>query len=311
MGVKAKLSIREASGAVSLVILILFIQTIIFITQPKAIQEQETLCRDSLAYAGQNNLYLERDSLYRKSGSINEQNKKSSVGKLETAKFKFDPNTISIEKLVELGLTHKQAGVILRYREKGGLFKSKEDLKKIYVLPDGFYDKVKDSIVIENSKSIKRYDYTASVIEPLSEGNKNHEANKEEFLIELNQADSTSLLKLPGIGPYYAGKIIAFRENVGGLISASQLLEIKGIDSTRFFMFAHMVFADTLKIAKKELSKVTINDLSNNPYIGSYTARSIVRFREVTGKESITLSMLVLNKVIAPELMKILKYYFN
>lgn len=310
MGEKTKLSIREASGAISLVILILFVQTIIFVIQPEAVKEQIVVKADSLIYTKPSSEFIANKQKKEKTGQL------VKTGQLEKAKFKFDPNSATLEKFVELGLTKKQAAVIIKYREKGGVFRTKEDLQKIYVLPDGFYNKVKDSIfidnskIIENSKNTENSKYTAKSKDTVGvkELNKERLAN---LSIELNEADSVCLLKLPGIGPYYAGKIIEYRKQSGGLISANQLMEIKGIDSARYLMFAHMVFADTLKIIKKDLNEATINELSSNPYIGSYVARSIVRFREVAGKEGITLATLVFNKIIAPELLKKLNHYFN
>jgi len=309
MGVKMKLSKREASGAVSLVILILFVQTVIFIVQPQAVKEQ---------IAVKEHTTVIMDSLITKERGIG-SNSGASREKI-VAKFKFDPNSVALEELVELGLTQKQAAVIIKYREKGGVFKTKEDLKKIYVLPNGFYDQVKDSIFIgslkniENSKAnenSKRDHEKLMIGKSNSTRKNNYSVNQKVLSIELNEADSVTLLNLPGIGPYYANKIIEYRNKAGGFICAEQLMDIKGIDSSRFALFSHNVFADTLKIAKKDLNKATMNELSSNPYVGLYLARSIIRFREIAGKESITLAILVLNKIVAPEMIKSLKHYFN
>lgn len=48
--------------------------------------------------------------------------------------FYFDPNTISVNDWVRLGVSEKTASTILKYREKGGRFSSPEDLFKIYTL---------------------------------------------------------------------------------------------------------------------------------------------------------------------------------
>ncbi len=307
MDVKKRLSMREASGAVSLVILILFVQTVIFIVQPEAVKEQAAIqeqvaIEEQTTIKEENSRSINKGSIERGSTYVspdikdNKQRKQREI-QLDVSLFSFDPNSATQEEFEKLGLTHKQAQVIVKYREKGGVFKTKEELKKIYVLPDGFYDRVKDSIYIgtlENSHNSK----IANVL-------------PEKISIELNQADSSSLLELPGIGPYYAMRIIEYRKKIGGFVCSEQLLEIKGIDTSRFSLFAHMVFADTLKIVKKDLNKATLNELTSNPYIGLYAARSIVRFREIVGKEGITLATLVLNKVLSPDVLKNLRHYFN
>lgn len=355
MGAKTKLSMREASGAVTLVIVILLVQIGIFIIQPEVAKEQHNSTEQSnlsdqfvlkegvglkegidlKEATNKKSLNLKsRGSVYESRGSISQG--LASIGSQNKAKFRFDPNIVSVEELIELGLTPKQAAVIIKYRAKGGVFKTSEDLKKIYVLPNGFYDRVKDSIYIENQKDVGLSKNIGSSKEIASSKKSNNELNahtnnellahtKNETtksnnslkpnltvpIIELNDADSAALLSLPGIGPYYAGKIIEFRKKTGGLISAHQLMEIKGIDSSRLAQFSHMVYADTLKIVKTDLGKVTLNELSRNPHIGSYLARSIVRFRDIVGKESINLAFLVLNNIIAPEMLKNLRHYFN
>lgn len=47
--------------------------------------------------------------------------------------------------------------------------------------------------------------------------------------VDLNRADESALLGLPGIGPSRARAIVAYREAHGGFRSLSQLLHIKGI----------------------------------------------------------------------------------
>ncbi|MFA5641302.1 MAG: helix-hairpin-helix domain-containing protein [Bacteroidales bacterium] len=317
MSVKMKLSKREASGALSLVILILVIQTAIFIFQPEAEKEvavnelvgkesivKKSIIKDSIVedFAVKEFATNQLDSTtqieIQKNGVASTVREPSSFYSKVSLAFQFDPNTITLEELVKLGLTPKQASVVINYRSKGGVFKKREDFKKIYVLPKGFYERVKDSIYIKLPEK--------------SRNNKNnYNLEQKKLLVELNKVDSIELVKLPGIGPYYAKRIIEFREKCGGLITTKELMEIKGIDSARFSLFANMVFVDTLNIVKKDLNRATLHELSEHPHIGPYLARSIVRFREISGNEGVTLALLVLNKIVAPELFKKLKYFFN
>ena len=52
--------------------------------------------------------------------------------------------------------------------------------------------------------------------------------------INLNRADSVALLDIPGVGPYYASKILRYRERLGAFAVKEQLMEIRGIDSEKF-----------------------------------------------------------------------------
>ena len=119
--------------------------------------------------------------------------------------------------------------------------------------------------------------------------------------IELNTADSAELVKLYGIGPYYAVSIMKYREKLGGFAIPEQLLEVKGMDSERLEGFYDRVFADTSFISKMDLKTATEDQLAQHLYIGRYLARCIVRYRETAGVDSCTLEHLVRDKVLTGE----------
>ena len=48
--------------------------------------------------------------------------------------FQFDPNTVSLEELVRLGFSPKQAQVILNYRQAGAVFRVKSDFARCYTV---------------------------------------------------------------------------------------------------------------------------------------------------------------------------------
>lgn len=129
--------------------------------------------------------------------------------------------------------------------------------------------------------------------------------------VQLNTADSVELVSLPGIGPYYARKIIQYREKLGGYAEKEQLMEIFGIDQERFNMFSGRIIVDSTYISKMDLKEATYEQLSGNPYIGGYLARSIIRFRESRRDMVTDLSALLMSNIIKIELYKILKYYIR
>jgi hypothetical protein len=88
-------------------------------------------------------------------------------------------------------------------------------------------------------------------------------------------------------------------------------MEVYGIDRERFSVFGERVWADTTLISRINISEATQDELSENPYIGSYAARAIIKFREIEGSGAATLAALVANRIIKAELVKILKYYFE
>ena len=119
--------------------------------------------------------------------------------------------------------------------------------------------------------------------------------------IELNTADSAELVKLYGIGPYYAVRILEYREKLGGFSVPEQLLEVYGMDKERLLGFYDNVFVDTSFVKKMDLKTVTEDQLASHIYIGRYLARCIIRYREAAGQDSCTVANLVRDKILTVE----------
>ena len=179
--------------------------------------------------------------------------------KVET--FEFDPNTVSLEELCRLGFSERQAQVILNYRDKGGRFRTPADFEKMYVVDSASFARLEPYIHIPK--------------------------------LDLNSADSEALLALRGIGPYYASKILSYRRRLGGsFTSLDQLLEIDGFDRGRLDGFRDDV---ELRRPPKgfDIWTATQAQLEAHPYIGSYAAKGIIRFKRTVDSLSWTLSALV------------------
>ena len=134
---------------------------------------------------------------------------------------------------------------------------------------------------------------------------------RQDNFLQLNTADSSDLVSLPGIGPYYSKKILAYRDKLGGFASREQLLEISGIDRERYGLFADRVTADTNLLKRVSIQEATYEQLARNPYIGGYLARAIIRFRDENKDKAIDLLALATANIIKKELYKILKFYFH
>lgn len=100
-------------------------------------------------------------------------------------------------------------------------------------------------------------------------------------LLDLNLADSTQLVSLPGIGPYYASRIMRYREQLGGYKSVSQLSEINGLPDSIMEWFA---VSDTVPLRTVSVNSYTLSELRKHPYIDFYQARAIVEYRHERGK---------------------------
>ena len=159
--------------------------------------------------------------------------------------FRFNPNTVSIEDLQRLGFSQKQAQAIDNYRQKGGRFRRPSDFAKSYVVADSVYARLEDYIDIPK--------------------------------LDINKADSTALLDLPGIGPWFAGRIVGYRKALGGYSSIDQLLEIKNFDAERL-----NGIRDIVRLSEPmpyPLWTLPEEELKKHPYISSAEAHSIILYR--------------------------------
>lgn len=213
----------------------------------------------------------------------------------------FDPNFAGKTKLRELGINAKTTNTLLRYREKGGVFYKKEDLRKIYGLSDSLYEILAPYIQI----SIARSENT-SYKKPAKVRN---ETKKEIHLIELNQVDSAGLLPLPGIGPVYAGRIVKYRNLLGGFYSGEQLKEVYGLDNETFEKINELIYIDTGFIKKIDLNQVSIKQLKKHPYLNTYQVEAILYFRDYNGRFESVIELLD-NKLLPADDFEKAKHYF-
>ena len=77
-------------------------------------------------------------------------------------------------------------------------------------------------------------------------------------VVDLNRADSLELLKVSGIGPYYAGKIVEYRERLGGFVSINQLTELWKMTPEKVEGFANQLRLDPLDVSPLLINSVSI-----------------------------------------------------
>lgn len=106
------------------------------------------------------------------------------------------------------------------------------------------------------------------------------------FVCNLNTADSAELVKLYGIGGYYAGKILDYRERLGGsFVSVRQLLEIEGFSQERFLGIERSVEVRAEDVKGFSILDADRKALERHPYIGAYAARGILMYLEYKGRD--------------------------
>ncbi len=183
-----------------------------------------------------------------------------------TESFPFNPNTVSLSDLQRLGFSERQAQSIINYREKGGRFHRPSDFAKSFVVSDSVYRRLEPYIRIPK--------------------------------VDLNSADSTALDALPGIGPYYAAKILEYRSSLCGFSYPEQLMDIYRFDKDKFD-----ALKDLVTVGPSEpypLWTLPEDELRRHPYIDSGAAHGIVLYREHNPSERWTVDGLKAAGVLRP-----------
>jgi len=98
--------------------------------------------------------------------------------------------------------------------------------------------------------------------------------------IDINRADSADLLPLPGIGPVFAGRIIKYRNLLGGFANVEQLEEVYGMSIETLDLIKDGVAIDTSAIHKIQLNSATFRELLRHPYLEYEDVKAIVNYRD-------------------------------
>ena len=204
---------------------------------------------------------------------VTQRDKKPGIAAKELNLVAFDPNTATTENFMTLGFSQHLARRIVNYREKGGKFMIKSDLLKIYGVDSAFYQRVYPFIslperVAINKKGAKKY-----------EPRKNLIAKKAAEKFDLNNADTSELKKIYGIGDKLALRILKYREALGGFVDMNQLKEVYGLDSLVINRLSeNSTIQNEFRPKKININAASEKQLSSHPYLNK-VAKAIVSYR--------------------------------
>ncbi|MBL0740281.1 ComEA family DNA-binding protein [Chryseolinea lacunae] len=196
--------------------------------------------------------------------------------KKQTLLFAFDPNIISVAQWQQLGLSAALSTRIAHYREKGGKFRVKADLLKIYGVDSAFYHRVFSYITLPEKKDtlFAHKPFPADV-----------RKKPEVVRFDLNQADAEQLESLYGIGEKLALRILKFRDALGGFVSLQQLSEVYGLDTAAIRQLEKRCFVvENFQPKKLNVNTADEKTLAAHPLIRRTAARIIVAYRKEHGE---------------------------
>jgi len=235
--------------------------------------------------------------------------------------FIFDPNLINQEFLDSLDLPLNVKRNLVKYRESGGRFKNAGDLRKIYGMNDSIYNRIAVYVDIKKEESLK--------ISPASE--KKAHFQKQDFIaenynksgdnrgeiksfsepaakLELNSADSTAFVRINGIGPVLASRIIRYRSLLGGFFSVDQLSEVYGLNAETYQKIRDQFIVDSQNLRKIRINFSEYGTLIRHPYIGKTHTNSIIKYRSANGPFKSEQDLLNSNLLDSAALRKVVVY---
>ncbi len=185
----------------------------------------------------------------------------------------INPNSCTAAELTCLGLPEYLSQRIIKYRKSGGLFRRKQDLKKIYGLSNQQYETIKNHLIIPiKNKTPKPKDQNSEY------------ATKQTVRIDINEADTSILKKINGIGDVLSERIIKFRNRLGGFHSIEQLSKVYGLKGRPLrYLQKHAYVHPNFGVAQLNINEITVSALRSHPFISSDVATNIVNYRDTHG----------------------------
>jgi competence protein ComEA len=203
------------------------------------------------------------------------QNKYSPAPKAE--RFNFDPNTVDENQLQALGLSPKVAAIWIKFRSKGGRFRQKEDVLKVFGVKEWWYGEVANYIQIT---PLAEADF-----KPKNEGFSAQPNAKARPCrpLDVNQADTSAWQALSGIGGVLASRIIKFRSKLGGFQRIEQVGETFGLADSVFQKIKPCLQLGAPVAASLKINEADLKILSGHPYVGFKLAKTIIAYRTEHG----------------------------
>lgn len=222
--------------------------------------------------------------------------------------FPFDPNTLDEKGWKKLGIRDRTIQTILNFVAKGGRFRKPEDLAKIYGLRKKDFERLRSYIQILPGE---RHISPGKAGKDESESRRSPPGRWDGLKvgkIDINQADTSAFISLPGIGSKLAARIVTFREKLGGFYSIQQVGEVYGLADSTFQKLKTFLKLEMVEVRKFDINEVEQDVLKSHPYFRNNISAAIIAYRKQHGEFS-SVDDLKKLRAISPEVyLKIAPY---
>lgn len=211
---------------------------------------------------------------------------KSIAEEQSTIQFSFNPNQITKDSLLLLGFSSITANQIINYREKGGQFRSAQDLYKIYSIDSTHLSTLLEYVHIPRQEVRQRSIDKPVVVKPPSVAKRSESVQETKGLpkFNINTADTAMLQTISGIGSVLSKRIVVFRSKLGGFVSLNQLFEVYNLDSIVVQKLQDKSYLEEQFSPQKiEINVFGEEQLKSHPYITNTQARLIIAYRNQHG----------------------------
>lgn len=187
--------------------------------------------------------------------------------------FYFDPNTLDEAGWQRLGIKDKTITTIQNFVKKGGRFYKPADIGKIWGLHQDEVQRLIAFVQIKNSNTNKY---------PENKGYETKAYEKPKYtpsVIDINAADTSVLIALPGIGSKLSLRILAFRDKLGGFYKIEQIGETFGLPDSTFQKIKPRFSISNASIHQININTATLDEMKVHPYLRYAIANAIMQYR--------------------------------
>ena len=283
------------------VVIVVFAVTALYLLHESPGEQQTAELSRQDRYAGKPNVR------YAQEGA----NDGSAPAELSITKLQyFDPNTADSTVLLGLGLRPWQVRSIYKYRARGGRYYAPEDFAQLYGLTLKHYEilrpyiRIKEEVMARDvvERSVRRRDSQQALDEYYAK-HPRQEKLRQGQTIDINSADTTELKKIPGIGSYYARRIVELRKRRGAFVDENELLAIRNFPETALeYMKANQDFPSI------NINSATRAELEQHPLINHTQATDILSYRRLKGRIASISNLANLPSFTSAQLSRLEKY---